>query len=312
MPARPTLHHLGQDVIEPIVPAAVITLLATNPTVLAVCVFLFGLIVGSFLNVVIFRLPIMMEREWREQCTELLSTGTTANDATEVFNLVQPRSRCPTCARPITALQNVPLLSYILMRGRCACGEQRIAAQYPLVELSGGVLAAIVAWHYGFGWQALFAIVLTWALISLSVIDMNTQLLPDSITQPLLWLGLLVNVSGVFTDLESAVLGAIFGYLILWIVYQVFKIVAKKEGMGYGDFKLLAMLGAWMGWQMLPLTIVLSSLVGSVVGVTLIVTRGRDRNLPMPFGPYLAAAGWISLLWGNQISGSYMRWVVTG
>jgi len=287
-------------------------LLETNPAVLAACVFLLGLMVGSFLNVVIFRLPIMMEREWREQCEELLSTRNTSTDAAEVFNLIRPGSRCPGCARPISAVQNIPLVSYVLMRGRCACGEQRIAAQYPLVELSGGVLAAIVAWHYGFGWQTLFAVVLTWALISLSVIDMNTQLLPDSITQPLLWVGLLANLSGVFTDLESALLGTIFGYLILWFVYQVFKFVAKKEGMGYGDFKLLAMLGAWMGWQLLPLIIVLSSLVGAVVGVTLIVARGRDRNLPMPFGPYLAAAGWISLLWGNQINASYMRWVVAG
>lgn len=282
--------------------------LQSSPVAFPACLVLFGLIVGSFLNVVIYRLPIMMEREWRAQCRELLGQGADPDDQTEPFNLIVPRSRCPSCSRPITAAQNIPLISYILMRGRCACSEQRISLRYPLVELAGGLTAGVVAWHFGFGWQALFAAVFTWALIALSVIDLNTQLLPDAITLPMIWLGLLCNYFGLYTDLKSALLGAVAGYLSLWLVYQSFKLLSGKEGMGFGDFKLLAMLGAWMGWQLLPVTIIFSSLVGAVVGVGLMVFRAHDRDVPIPFGPYLAGAGWIGLLWGSDITEFYLNW----
>jgi len=286
-----------------------IGLLQSSPAVLiAVCV-LFGLIIGSFLNVVIYRLPVMLEREWRAQCREFLDPGKPNEESPEeAFNLIVPRSRCPACAKPITAFQNIPILSYLAMRGRCACREQRISPRYPLVELAGGILAGIVAWHFGFSWQTLFAVLLTWALIALTVIDFDTQLLPDAITLPFLWLGLLCNAAGLFTDIYSAVFGAAAGYLSLWLVYQLFRLFTGKEGMGFGDFKLLALLGAWMGWQMLPLIIILSSVVGALVGLSLMIFRAHQRDVPIPFGPYLATAGWIGLLWGGEITQSYLQW----
>ena len=270
---------------------------------------LLGLLVGSFLNVVVYRLPIMMERTWRAQCQELLGSAepplSSAATHEEPFNLIVPRSRCPHCGHAISAVENIPVISYLWLRGRCAgCGKP-ISARYPLVELSTALLSAITAWHFGFGWAAGTALVLTWALIALTLIDFDQQLLPDDITLPLLWIGLLLSLDGLFTDSTSSIIGAVAGYLSLWSVYILFKWATGKEGMGYGDFKLLAMLGAWLGWQALPVIIILSSVVGAVVGITLILFRGRDRNIPIPFGPYLATAGWLTLLWGHDITHRY-------
>ena len=266
---------------------------------------LLGLCVGSFLNVVIHRLPKMMEREWLGQCAEL--RGEVVPASPEPLSLAKPRSRCPDCGHQISALENIPLLSYLLiLKGKCAgCGSQ-ISPRYPIVEALTGLLSAYVAWHFGPTLQAVGALLLLWALISLSVIDLDTQLLPDSITLPLLWLGLLFNLWGAFTDLPSAVVGAMVGYLALWTVFWLFKLATGKEGMGYGDFKLLAALGAWLGWQMLPAIILLSSVVGAAVGITLIIATRHGRNVPIPFGPYLAAAGVIALFWGAQITNTYL------
>ncbi len=269
-----------------------------------------GLLVGSFLNVVIHRLPRMMENDWRAQCDELTATTEqTQTAATEKakYNLVVPRSACPHCGHQITAAENIPIVSYLVLRGRCRGCKTKISPRYPIVEGITGLLSALVAWHFGFGIAAISAIVLVWALIALTFIDADTQLLPDSITLPLVWLGLIVNINRTFTDLRSAVLGAVFGYLALWTVYWAFKLITKKEGMGYGDFKLLAAIGAWLGWQVLPLVILLSSVVGAVVGIILIVLARLGRNIPLPFGPYLAMAGFIALLWGQPIMQSYLQ-----
>ncbi len=286
-----------------------IDFLQTSPTAFIIVAAILGLLVGSFLNVVIHRLPLMMEAEWRQQCAELAGQADTAPPP--ALNLVTPRSRCPHCGHVITALENIPVLSYLVLKGACSACGKAIGLRYPLIEALTGLLTALVAWHFGWGWQAAAAVVLTWALIALSMIDLDHQLLPDSITQPFLWLGLalsLYGTSGLFTDMHSSIIGALAGYLSLWLVYQIFKRLTGKEGMGYGDFKLLALFGAWLGWQMLPAIILLSSLVGAAVGIGLILVRGRDRNLPIPFGPYLAAAGWIALLWGGQITQAYLHW----
>lgn len=268
---------------------------------------LLGLCVGSFLNVVIHRLPKMMEQEWREQCAECCGENCQNSASTvEKLSLARPRSRCPACGHAIGAHENIPLLSYLLLRGRCSACGTAIALRYPLVELATGALSAFAAWHFGPTWQGAGALLLLWALIALTVIDLDTQLLPDSITLPLLWLGLLFNLRGHFVSLDAAVIGAIAGYLSLWSVYWLFKLATGKEGMGYGDFKLLAALGAWLGWGMLPTVILLSSLVGAGVGIALIVFARHGRNVPIPFGPYLAAAGAIALFWGEQINRSYL------
>jgi leader peptidase (prepilin peptidase)/N-methyltransferase len=277
-----------------------------------------GLTVGSFLNVVIYRLPLMLERQWREQCAELAADGVAGNAPpavpAEPFNLMVPRSSCPACHAPITALQNIPLLSWALLRGRCArCGVP-ISARYPLVEALTGVLSALVAWRLGFGWAALAALVLTWFLIALTFIDIDHQLLPDSLTLPLLWLGLLlslwhtqgVGAAPLPADLRSSVIGAIAGYVSLWSVYHLFRLVTGKEGMGYGDFKLFAALGAWLGWQMLLPIILIAAAVGAVFGLVLIVARGRNRAAPIPFGPFLAGAGWLMLMFGPQVVSGYL------
>ncbi len=263
---------------------------------------------GSFLNVVIHRLPRMMEQEWREQCAALDADSSQAHvPAGPRYNLVVPRSACPGCGHQIRAMENIPVLSYLMLRGRCSQCKARISPRYPAVEALTGGLSAFVAWHFGFGASALAALVFIWALIALTFIDFDTHLLPDSITQPLLWLGLLVNFSGMFTGgLQSAVIGAIAGYLTLWSVYWLFKLTTGKEGMGFGDFKLLAAIGAWLGWQMLPLTILLSSLVGAVVGIALILFAGHGRQVPIPFGPYLAGGGLIALFWGREITQAYL------
>ena len=281
-----------------------------------------SLLVGSFLNVVIYRLPIMMERAWREGIEEFdqSSIAETQNDSphlttsqaetntdgeTDVFNLALPRSRCPSCSHEISALQNIPVLSYIALGGKCGNCKSPISVRYPIVEFATMLLSLIVAWQLGPTPQALLGIVVTWFLISMSMIDFDHQLLPDNLTLPLMWIGLLAALIPIFADLREAVIGAAAGYLILWSVYQLFKLVTGKEGMGYGDFKLLAALGALLGWQSLPVIILLSSLVGAFVGIGIIAVTGRDKNIPIPFGPYLAAAGWIAMLWGESLSNWY-------
>ena len=285
---------------------SIITALQQNTVLFIASSALLGLLVGSFLNVVIYRLPKMLEKEWHSQCQQLLYPEKEPIENGKRFNLLLPASSCPKCGHKIRAWENIPVISYLLLRGKCAgCGTS-ISPRYPIIELICGIITAIAAWHFGFGWQALAAMVLGWALIVLTMIDFDHQLLPDNITQPLLWLGLLLSLATVFVDIQTSLIGAAAGYLALWSVYWLFKLVTGKEGMGYGDFKLLAVLGAWMGWQMLPVIILLSSIVGAVVGITLILLRGRDRNIPIPFGPYLAAAGWLALIWGNEINQNYL------
>ena len=279
--------------------------LSANPPAFLVICGLLGLIVGSFLNVVILRLPVMMEREWQDQCAELAGKEPAAS--TGAFNLVTPHSRCPHCGHAIRAWENIPVISYLLLRGRCTECHAGISPRYPLVELFTGVVSVLVAWKFGWSWQAGAALLLTWALIALSVIDFDQQLLPDKITLPFLWLGLLLSLAGLFSDPRSSIIGAAVGYLSLWSIYHAFRLLTGKEGMGFGDFKLFALFGAWLGWQSLLLILLLSSLVGAAVGITLIAVRGRDRHLPIPFGPYLAAAGWIAMLWGDSLIDAYLR-----
>jgi leader peptidase (prepilin peptidase)/N-methyltransferase len=288
-------------------------LLGQSPLLFAAVAFAFALVIGSFLNVVIHRVPLMMEREWREQCAELQETEPEQALPTGTFNLITPNSRCPGCGNPIRAWQNVPILSYLMLGGRCASCKQSISVRYPLVELLTGLLVALCAWRFGIGWEALMAIILTFALIPISIIDAETQLIPDSIVLPLIWLGLGMTlfhpVAGsetLFIAPKDAIVGAIAGYLSLWSVYQLFKIITGKEGMGYGDFKLLAALGAWLGWQQLPLIILMSAIVGAIVGLSMMAFRNHDRSVPIPFGPYLAAAGWITMLWGETIQRTYL------
>ena len=280
--------------------------LLTNPYLLTALASLVGLLVGSFLNVVIYRLPIMMQRNWRKECAEYLQIDTDESEPQAPFNLSVPLSRCPHCHAPIKPHQNIPVLSYLLLKGRCAACNRPIAVRYPLVEAFTAIVSALVAWHFGYSPQTVFALALTWSLIALSFIDIDHQLLPDNITLPVLWLGLLLSLFGLFTDTHASIIGAIAGYTVLWAVYHLFKLVTGKEGMGYGDFKLLALFGAWLGWQYLPVIILLSSLVGAVIGIAMIVFGNRDRNSPIPFGPYLATAGWIALLWGESLNQLYL------
>jgi len=263
-----------------------------------------GLLVGSFLNVVIYRLPVMLQRGWRKECIEYLQME--AEDEGEPFNLSLPLSRCPKCQSPIKPYQNIPVISYVFLKGQCAHCKNPISIRYPLIEAFTATLSVLVAWHFGYTVQAGFALLLTWCLVALSFIDIDHQLLPDNITLPMLWLGLLLNLFGLYTDINASVIGAIAGYMVLWLVYQAFKLVTGKEGMGYGDFKLLALFGAWLGWAALPMIILLSSLVGAVIGITMIMFAKHDHNKPIPFGPYLAAAGWIALLWGNDLNHLYL------
>ncbi len=267
---------------------------------------LFGLLVGSFLNVLVYRLPIMLERSWQAQAREVLQLGSQPEAA--AFNLLQPNSSCPKCASPIRAWQNIPVLSWLMLGGRCNSCRQSIGIRYPLVELASCLLAVLVAWQLGFGWQAVAVLILTWGLLALSLIDAEHQLLPDVLVLPLLWLGLLLNSSQyALAGLQDAVYGAAAGYMILWSVFWLFKLLTGKDGMGYGDFKLLATIGAWGGWQVLPLTILLSSVVGAVLGLIILRLQRQGVGQPLPFGPYLALAGWIALLWGEQITSSYLR-----
>jgi leader peptidase (prepilin peptidase)/N-methyltransferase len=283
----------------------VIDFLASHVLAFVLCALLIGLLIGSFLNVVVYRLPLMMQRDWREQAREVLELPAEARGAT--FNLVLPNSKCPQCGHEIKPWENIPVLSYLFLRGKCSSCKTPISKRYPLVELTCGLLSAYIAWHFGFTWQAGGMLLLTWGLLAMSLIDADHQLLPDALVLPLLWLGLILNHFGLFTSLEDALWGAVAGYLSLWSVYWLFRLITGKEGMGYGDFKLLAMLGAWGGWQVLPLTILLSSLVGAVLGLIMLRLRNAETSTPIPFGPYLAIAGWIALLWGEQITSGYLQ-----
>lgn len=284
-----------------------IQLLTQSPYLLSALVGVIGLMVGSFLNVVIYRLPVMMKRDWAKECKEFLQIESSdRQEPDEPFNLALPLSHCPNCKTPIKFYQNIPVISYLFLRGRCANCGIHISLRYPVIEAFTALSSVLVAWHFGFTPQTLFALVLTWSLIVLSFIDIDHQLLPDSITQPLLWLGIFLSLFGLFTNAHTSIIGAIAGYLALWTVYHLFKLVTGKEGMGYGDFKLLALFGAWLGWQYLPMIIFLSSVVGAIVGISLIIFVKHDRNTPIPFGPYLAAAGWIALLLGDEINKLYL------
>jgi len=287
-----------------------IELLSASTPLFAAVVFVFGLLVGSFLNVVIHRVPVMLERAWRREC---LSLDGKEPPPEAPYNLVVPRSACPACKAPIGALQNIPVISWLLLKGRCRSCGTRISARYPIVELFTALLSAAVALKFGFGWTAAAALVLTWFLVALAFIDIDTQLLPDSLTLPLLWLGLLlalllpaIDGARLPVDLRSAVIGAIAGYLSLWCMFHLFRLLTGKEGMGYGDFKLLAALGAWLGWQMLLPILIGAAGVGALVGITAILLKGRDKGVPMAFGPYLAAAGWLMLMFGTELVGSYL------
>ena len=267
---------------------------------------IFGLLVGSFLNVVIYRLPKMLERDWQIDAAQVLGTASETDRVDTSFNLAQPRSQCPGCGTQVKAIDNIPIVSFVLLRGRCSQCQNPISLQYPAIELTTGLVTLFLIHHFGLSSVAVLACLLTYALIALSTIDYRTTLLPDSITLPFLWLGLLVNINGTFTDLTSAVVGAMAGYLSLWSVYWGFKLLTGKDGMGFGDFKLLGLLGAWLGWQMLPIIIILSSLAGAIIGLSLIAL-GRDKDHPIPFGPYLAIAGWTALIWGESLTAHYFE-----
>ncbi|MDP9083227.1 MAG: A24 family peptidase [Pseudomonadota bacterium] len=294
---------------------------AAYPELFAASVFLVGLVIGSFLNVVIYRLPIILEREWQSQAAELLpargnieASASASAPIAERLTLSTPPSSCPNCRTRIKAWQNIPVISWLLLRGRCGACETKISPRYPLVELATGLLSAAVAWHFGFGAAAACGLAVTWALIALAGIDIDHQLLPDNITLPLLWAGLIAAVAigpimgnAMPVSPRDAILGAALGWLSLWLVFHAFRLITGKEGMGYGDFKLFAALGAWLGWKLLPLIILLSAATGTILGILMIVVRGRDRSAPMPFGPYLAAAGWVAMMYGDVLVDGYLR-----
>ncbi|MFT5425834.1 MAG: leader peptidase (prepilin peptidase)/N-methyltransferase [Gammaproteobacteria bacterium] len=277
--------------------------LQTQPLFFIFMMTMLGMCIGSFLNVVIYRLPKMMQQDWHEQCCELLDIKNQKRE--QQTNLIFPRSSCPACQHKISTLENIPVISYLFLKGRCRSCNIKISLQYPLIEIFTGLTTAYIAWHFGFSLQALFAALLTWALISLSMIDLEHSLLPDDITLPFMWLGLACSIFGVFTDITSSLIGAMLGYSILWLIFMSFKVITGKEGMGYGDFKLLALLGAWLGWQSLPLIILLSSITATIIGIAMILFKGRDKAAAFPFGPYLAISGWITLFWGEELIGTY-------
>lgn len=291
--------------------ADILFIFEQTPLLLYSVVFLLGLMVGSFLNVVIYRLPLMMKHDWEEQCKETVDGDSHASEKEAPrFNLVVPRSHCPQCKHEITALENIPVLSFLLLKGRCAECSKPISPRYPAIELLSAITSLIVVWNFGLSFETVFAILLTWALIALTFIDIDHYLLPDDITLSFLWLGLgahLVSNNLFGVDLQSAVIGAITGYLSLWIVYQLFRLVTGKEGMGFGDFKLLSMFGAWLGWQMLPLIILLSSATGAVLGGLILILNKKTREHPIPFGPYLCIAGWIAMIWGHELIAAYLQ-----
>ncbi len=279
--------------------------LQNSPAILISIVFVIGVLIGSFLNLVIYRLPIMMQRQWRQECQSFLELPLT--DADQRFNLALPASHCPHCKKPIKAYDNIPLISFCLLAGKCRHCQSAISMRYPLIELFTGLCSALIAWRFGFSVAMWFALLLTWCLIAQSFIDIDHKLLADSISLPMLWLGLLLSVFSIYTNSHDSIIGAIGGYLSLWGVYQLFKLATGKDGMGYGDFKLLAMLGAWLGWQYLPLIILLSSVVGAVIAVSMVVSKKCELNQAIPFGPYLAAAGWLALIWGAELNQLYLN-----
>ncbi|MEO1879448.1 MAG: A24 family peptidase [Methylococcales bacterium] len=280
-------------------------ILQSSPLILTSLAFIIGLLMGSFLNVVIYRLPVMMEQEWKKECTEYLDLEK-APETNAPFNLIVPASQCSNCHTAIKPYQNIPLISYLLLAGKCAACHNYISLRYPAIESLTAITSAIVAWHFGYNADMFFALLLTWSLIALSFIDIDHQLLPDAINLPVLWLGLFLSIFSIYTDTSSSIIGAIAGYLSLWSVYHLFKLVTGKEGMGYGDFKLLALFGAWLGWQYLPIIILLSTLVAAVIGLTLVIFTQKDHNTPIPFGPYIATSGWLTLIWGEQINALYL------
>ncbi|MBT0585540.1 prepilin peptidase [Alteromonas oceanisediminis] len=296
--------------------SAMFDLLAQSPLFFYIFVFVISLMVGSFLNVVIYRLPIMMEKSWQREYQSYFSQATTQHAeepqtaSVEPFNLVKPDSTCPACGHRIRAWENIPVVSWLLLRGKCTSCQTRISLRYPLVELTTALLSVWVAVHFGYGSAALCAIVLTWLLIAMTGIDIDKMLLPDELTLPLLWFGLLISLDSVFVSPAEAIIGAAAGYLSLWSVYWSFKLLTGKEGMGYGDFKLLAALGAFTGWQGLPIIVILSSLVGAIVGISLIALRKNDATQAIPFGPYLAVAGWLTLMYGSDIREFYLQWAL--
>jgi leader peptidase (prepilin peptidase)/N-methyltransferase len=281
-----------------------ISLFEQQPVLFLGTLFVLGSVVGSFLNVVIYRLPVMMQREWRHDCLEFLQQA--QDTEVEKFNLNVPRSRCGSCGHQITALENIPIISYLALGGKCASCKTSISPQYPLVEIFTGIVAVIIGWHFGVSTQTLAALFFSWCLIAASGIDIGHKLLPDNITLPLLWLGILLSLFDVFVSLEDSIIGAMAGYMSLWTVFILFKIVTGKDGMGHGDFKLLAALGAWLGWQPLFVVILTSSVVGASVGISMILLKKTERSTQIPFGPYLAAAGWMTLLWGNELMQFYL------
>lgn len=279
-----------------------ISVLQDTPSFFVSFATIIGLMIGSFLNVVIYRLPEMMQRNWLQQCVELRGEPI---ESQPTFNLITPRSVCTHCGHKITALENIPIVSYLALRGRCSQCHAHISLRYPAIEAITAFMSGFVAWYFGFGFVTIAALVFVWTLIALAAIDINTQLLPDDITLPLLWMGLLINMDNGFTDIHSAIIGAVAGYLSLWTIYWGFKLITGKEGMGYGDFKLLAAIGAWLGWTMLPLVILFSSLIGAIVGIGLIIAAKLKKNIPIPFGPYLVGGALVALFWGDKLNHAY-------
>ncbi|MFT4940941.1 MAG: leader peptidase (prepilin peptidase)/N-methyltransferase [Paraglaciecola sp.] len=287
---------------------AIIQLMADSSIFFISVVFVVSLMVGSFLNVVIYRLPLMMERSWKAEYQGYFEPEKSNLSNQETFNLVKPDSTCPNCQHKIRAWENIPLISWIALKGKCSQCKNPISVRYPLVELATGLLSVAVAWYFGFGGAALSAVVFTWLLVAMIFIDLDKMLLPDQLTLPLLWLGLILSINNTFVSSQDAIIGAAAGYLSLWSLYWGFKLLTGKEGMGYGDFKLLAALGAWVGWQHLPIVILLSSFVGAIVGISMLVIQDKDKGQAIPFGPYLATAGWITLLYGEWIGQQYLDW----
>lgn len=288
-----------------------LNLLEGNSALLISMVGLFGLFIGSFLNVVIYRLPLRLQHEWHTECQEFLGTDSSPSDKLQSHsapeNIFTSRSHCPHCGHQISAVENIPVISYLILRGKCSECSNHISLRYPLVEILTAVLSTMVAWSFGYSLALPFVLILVWSLITLSFIDFDHKILPDKLVYPVLWLGLVVNSGNLLTDIYSSLYGAVAGYLVLWITYQGFRLLTGKEGMGYGDFKLLALIGAWLGWQMLPLVVLLSSLVGAIIGILGILILGRDKQLPIPFGPYLSIAALIALFWGQQLVDSYLQ-----
>jgi leader peptidase (prepilin peptidase)/N-methyltransferase len=292
---------------------AFLQLMSDSPILFISTVLVVSLLVGSFLNVVIYRLPIMMEKEWQDECAQYLANQSAQQISTvedpAPFNLVKPDSTCPQCQHKIRAWENIPLLSWLWLKGQCSQCHNPISIRYPVVELLSGLLSSIVAWHFGFGLAACAAVLATWLLIAMAFIDLDKMLLPDQLTLSLLWIGLLVSVANPFVSSQDALIGAVAGYASLWTLYWAFKLLTGKEGMGYGDFKLLAAIGAWVGWQHLPVVVLLSSLVGAIVGLALLKIQGKDKSQPIPFGPFLAASGWLTLLYADAMISQYWRWL---